>query len=168
MRAAIIDGFRRWKDFSGRSTRSEFWWFYALVLLSPIISILVSLTSSLALWSIDQPKLGQLSIIFSFAYLLLIPPMIAVSVRRMHDVGKSGWFNLVPIYSLYLHLQPAKEMGRIPGWILAEKTALVFVGLTLIPVLTDGLSEIAGTFFWSAIYLGIRFRNAKNLGNKDK
>ena len=166
MKSAVIDGFKRWKDFSGRSTRAEFWWFYALVLLSPIISIVVSLTSSLALWSIDQPKLGQLSVFFSFAYLLLIPPMIAVSVRRMHDVGKSGWFNLVPIYSLYLHLQPLKEMGRIPGWIFAERTALVFVGLTVIPVLTDGVSEIAGVFIWSAIYLGIRFRNAKKRDTK--
>ena len=82
----------------------------------------------------------------------------------MHDVGKSGWFNLVPIYSLYLHLQPSKEYGRIPGWIFAERTALVFMGLTVIPVITDGVSALTGLIFWSAIYVGIKLRNSKKNG----
>lgn len=161
MKSAIIDGLKRWKDYSGRSSRAQFWWFNALFLISPIISVLLSLTSSFALWSMDKRSLGQISIFFSFAYLILIPPMIAVSIRRMHDVGKSGWFNLVPIYSLYLHVQPSKELGRIPGWIFAEKAALVFLGATLIGFFIDGLSALGGTFVWSAIYLGLRAYNNK-------
>ena len=39
--------------------------------------------------------------IYSFATLL---PTIAVTIRRMHDVGKSGWFMLIPIYNLVLTL----------------------------------------------------------------
>ena len=35
-------------------------------------------------------------------YLAVIIPYIAVGVRRMHDVGKSGWFMLIPIYNLIL------------------------------------------------------------------
>jgi uncharacterized membrane protein YhaH (DUF805 family) len=35
-------------------------------------------------------------------------PTIAVAVRRMHDVGKSGWFILVPIYNLVLAVSPSK------------------------------------------------------------
>lgn len=42
------------------------------------------------------PLLGNL---YSFAVLI---PGIAVAVRRMHDVGKSGWFILIPIYNLIL------------------------------------------------------------------
>ena len=101
------------------------------------------------------------AILLPIMYLAIAPPSIAVSVRRMHDVGKSGWFNLVPLYSLYLHLQPAKELGRIPGWIFAERTALVIAGLTIISVVTNGVSAIGGFVFWSAIYLGIRFRNVR-------
>jgi uncharacterized membrane protein YhaH (DUF805 family) len=33
---------------------------------------------------------------------VLLIPSIAVAVRRMHDVGKSGWFVLIPIYGLIL------------------------------------------------------------------
>lgn len=166
MKRAILDGFKRWKDYSGRSTRSEFWWFQLLVVIWPIIAVLLSAVGIF----VGSGRVAQLASALLIPVLMLViaPPYIAVSVRRMHDVGKSGWFNLVPIYSLYLHLQPAKELGRIPGWIFAEKTALVFVGLTLIPVLTDGFSEIAGTFFWSAIYIGIRFRNSKSLGTRDE
>lgn len=159
MKESILDGFRRWKDYSGRSTRKQFWWFYLLVLLWPFGAVLLTF---LGLF-LGAGRLNQLAsaLFVPIMMLFILPPFIAVSVRRMHDVGKSGWFNLVPVYSLYLHLQPPKEMGRIPGWIFAERTALVFVGLTVIPVLTDGISEIAGVLFWGAIYLGIRFRNAK-------
>ena len=100
--------------------------------------------------------------------LVIAPPFIAVAVRRMHDVGKSGWFNLVPIYSFYLHLQPPKELGRIPGWIFVERTALVFVGIGATMVITDGVSEITGVLFWGAIYLAIKFRNFKKRDTKNE
>jgi len=37
-------------------------------------------------------------------------PTIAVAVRRMHDVGKSGWFVLVPIYNFILTVTPSKPV----------------------------------------------------------
>lgn len=163
MKDSILDGFRRWKDYSGRSTRKQFWWFQLVVLLWPLISgVLTLLTVFIGR---SEVPLGVIVSISPLSFLLIGPPFIAVSVRRMHDVGKSGWFNLVPIYSSYLHLQPAKELGRIQGWIFAERTALVFAGLTVIPVFTDGVSALTGVFFWSAIYIGIRVRNAKKNGS---
>lgn len=163
MKSAIIDGLKRWKDYSGRSSRAQFWWFQLLVIIWPFIALAFS---ALGIF-IGSGRVTQLASALLLPVLMLViaPPYVAVSVRRMHDVGKSGWFNLVPIYSLYLHLQPPKEMGRIPGWIFAERTALVFVGLTLIPVITDGVSALTGVFFWSAIYIGIRVRNAKKNGS---
>jgi uncharacterized membrane protein YhaH (DUF805 family) len=81
-----------WKNFAnfkGRATRSEYWLF---VLFNAIIFIILSQISLL----IDFP---YLSIIY---YLAILIPTLAVGVRRMHDVGKSGWFLLVPIYNLIL------------------------------------------------------------------
>jgi uncharacterized membrane protein YhaH (DUF805 family) len=40
--------------------------------------------------------------------LVAVLPTIAVAVRRMHDVGKSGWFVLVPIYNFVLLVTPSK------------------------------------------------------------
>jgi uncharacterized membrane protein YhaH (DUF805 family) len=46
-----------------------------------------------------DPEAGYVSIIYSLG---TIVPALAVSVRRMHDVGKSGWYILIPIYNLVL------------------------------------------------------------------
>ena len=75
--------------FSGRARRSEYWGFFLFHL---IISIAVASFGGLM-------DMTFLSTIYSLAVLI---PAIAVGVRRMHDVGKSGWFLLIPIYNLIL------------------------------------------------------------------
>jgi uncharacterized membrane protein YhaH (DUF805 family) len=88
-----------WKNFAnfkGRATRSEYWLF---VLFNAIIFIILSQISLL----IDFP---YLSIIY---YLAILIPTLAVGVRRMHDVGKSGWFLLVPIYNLILSVTDSQR-----------------------------------------------------------
>ncbi|MDP5198236.1 DUF805 domain-containing protein [Flavobacterium sp. DG2-3] len=83
--------FENYANFKGRARRREFWLF---TLLNIIISYgLLFLFMALA------PKLSIISTLYSFAVLL---PSIAVGVRRMHDVGKSGWYLLIPFYSLIL------------------------------------------------------------------
>jgi uncharacterized membrane protein YhaH (DUF805 family) len=107
MKSAIIDGLHRWKDFSGRSSRPQLWWFGLFYYLVVIGSQSVP---ALAMLAEPDGLLGFLFFALTFVWMLLIPSVIAVQVRRMHDVGKSGWFILVPIYSLYLYVQPsAKE-----------------------------------------------------------
>lgn len=73
--------------FSGRARRKEYWYF---VLFNVIISILINIL------------FGQRSTAEMLYSLAILIPSIAVGVRRMHDVGKSGWFLLIPIYNLVL------------------------------------------------------------------
>ena len=80
---------QNYATFSGRARRSEYWYF---VLFNVIISIALGFISGMMGISI-------LSNIYSLAILV---PSIAVGFRRMHDVGKSGWFLLIPIYNLIL------------------------------------------------------------------
>jgi uncharacterized membrane protein YhaH (DUF805 family) len=75
--------------FTGRASRAEYWYF---VLFNMIFSIGISILAGM----IRLPILGTL---YSLAVLI---PSIAVGVRRMHDVGKSGWFLLIPLYNLIL------------------------------------------------------------------
>jgi uncharacterized membrane protein YhaH (DUF805 family) len=79
----------KYAQFTGRSRRSEYWYF---ALFSTIISLILTFVGTAAKF----PLLGN---IYSLAVLI---PSIAVGVRRMHDVGKSGWFVLIPIYNLIL------------------------------------------------------------------
>ena len=76
-------------NFGGRARRSEYWYF---VLFNIIISFVLGFIGGLS-------DFTWLSNLYSIAILV---PSIAVGVRRMHDVGKSGWFLLIPIYNLIL------------------------------------------------------------------
>ncbi|MCR9100340.1 MAG: DUF805 domain-containing protein [bacterium] len=75
--------------FEGRARRKEYWMF---VLFNMLVSFAVGFVDGLT-------GIGYLGLIYSLGVLI---PSIAVGVRRMHDVGKSGWFLLIPIYNLIL------------------------------------------------------------------
>jgi len=163
MKSAIIDGFKRWNDYSGRSSRSQFWWFYLFVFISPFITALISMAFTVIFAALGQQDLSRLSIIFFGFYILNAPVFIAVGIRRMHDVGKSGWIILVPFYNFYLFVQPALEKGRIPNWILAERVALGFVGILIISIISSlfgrDVDSFSSLIFWLVIYLLIRRKN---------
>jgi uncharacterized membrane protein YhaH (DUF805 family) len=80
---------KKYAVFTGRARRAEYWYF---TLFSSIISIVLSGIGA----AMDTPLISSL---YSFAVLI---PSLAVAVRRVHDVGKSGWFILIPIYNLIL------------------------------------------------------------------
>ena len=88
---------KKYVQFSGRARRSEYWYFF---LFSAIISIVLAVVDYfMGTRTADGFGKGTLGNIYSVAVLL---PSIAVAVRRMHDVGKSGWFVLIPIYNFIL------------------------------------------------------------------
>ncbi|MBK5720561.1 DUF805 domain-containing protein [Dysgonomonas sp. Marseille-P4677] len=85
-------------DFNGRARRKEYWMYalvYGIIYIALYILAIILAFISGTLASI----VFGLLVIFLLAVLV---PTIAVGVRRMHDVGKSGWFLLVPIYNLIL------------------------------------------------------------------
>ena len=81
-------------NFNGRARRAEFWW-YALA--NVVVAIIAMTLDSVLGTNIEPLPYGYVYIIYSLAVFL---PGLAVGVRRLHDVGKSGWFYfiiLVPI-----------------------------------------------------------------------
>lgn len=81
--------FQNFANFNGRARRSEYWYF---VLFNIIASVLVAVLSS----AIKIPVIYLIYVLIAFL------PGLAVGIRRMHDVGKSGWFILIPFYNLVL------------------------------------------------------------------
>jgi uncharacterized membrane protein YhaH (DUF805 family) len=69
--------FAKYVDFEGEASRSEFWWFF---LFTGVVSFALALVSN------------KLSGLFSLAVLV---PFIAVTVRRLHDTNRSGWWVLI-------------------------------------------------------------------------
>ena len=88
---ALKDGFNRFADFSGVSSRSQYWYFILGTTIATVIA---------------QVSFGDFG--GNLVSIITLLPTIAVAVRRMHDVGKSGWFILIPIYNLILVLSPSK------------------------------------------------------------
>ena len=83
---------QHYADFEGRARRSEYWYF-------TLFSTIISWTLSFGGIAILGESGAYLSTIYSLAILI---PAIALGIRRMHDVGKSGWYVLIPIYNLIL------------------------------------------------------------------
>ena len=82
---------KHYVDFSGRARRAEYWWF---VLPFFITSFVLGFIDGF-IGTVDAfTGLGLLSTIYVLALLL---PGVTVGMRRMHDVGRSGWWQLVPI-----------------------------------------------------------------------
>lgn len=83
---------KQYTDFNGRARRSELWYFV-------LFNFVAGLVLGLVAWLLGT---NLLSNIYSLAVFI---PSIAVWVRRMHDIGKSGWWVLlclVPLVNLYL------------------------------------------------------------------
>lgn len=83
---------RRYADFSGRSRRKEYWMFTLGVVIATLVLAIVE--GVLGLSGMVAGVYGPISTLF---FLGLIVPSIAVQVRRMHDLDKSGWWVLIAL-----------------------------------------------------------------------
>ncbi|GMR18917.1 MAG: hypothetical protein BMS9Abin34_039 [Patescibacteria group bacterium] len=86
---------KKYAVFSGRARRAEYWYF---VLFNIIIALVLGLIEGVAGIASGTDE----SVLNAIYQLAILVPSVAVGVRRMHDVNKSGWFLLIPIYNLIL------------------------------------------------------------------
>lgn len=91
MMSLYIQAFRKYAVFSGRASRSEYWSFVLIHIPILIGSYL------LLLRSIDFPDFieGMIGIV-SIYYIATPIPWLALTVRRLHDTGRSAWWLLIP------------------------------------------------------------------------
>jgi uncharacterized membrane protein YhaH (DUF805 family) len=111
---SAIETLKKYADFNGRASREEFWCFFAFVIIANAVASFVGLL------------LGALMLSGIFGLLLVIP-QVAVAVRRLHDLGKSGRELVVPCVMLL-----AVPLAFAFRGILPKIVALGFLGLTLL------------------------------------
>ncbi len=77
---------KKYAVFNGRASRSEYWYFFLFnAIISSVLALLVVV-----------PKIGLLFALIRIIYVLaVIIPSLAVSIRRLHDIGKSGWWYFI-------------------------------------------------------------------------
>ena len=91
---AVKSAYSNYANFKGRASRSEFWWFYLF-----FVVVYIALGILAGMMGEAGGILGIVVLVFVLGSLI---PFIALAARRMHDSDKSGWFQLIPFYSLYL------------------------------------------------------------------
>ena len=98
--------YRRYAEFSGRSRRKEYWMFYLLIVIFlTVLSVIMSMGAPTVDPLTGQVSGGGMMTTVGGGLLLLfgvgtIIPSLAVSIRRMHDQDKSGWFLLLALIPL--------------------------------------------------------------------
>ena len=93
--------FKKFVDFKGRASRSEYWWF---TLFTSIISIPSYLPNE------------TVQVLSGLGSLIILLPMLAVTVRRFHDINKSGWLvliSLIPLIGAIILLVMLIERGTL-------------------------------------------------------
>jgi uncharacterized membrane protein YhaH (DUF805 family) len=74
-----LRAFKKYADFKGRDNRPQYWYFF---LFNFIVSLILSLIAE------------ELASIY---FLAIFVPSLAISIRRLHDIGKSGWWILISL-----------------------------------------------------------------------
>jgi uncharacterized membrane protein YhaH (DUF805 family) len=86
----------KYATFSGRAQRSEFWWWILFVFILQIVLQIID-NAVLGFDTVSGDSVGPLS---GIATLALLIPNLAVGARRLHDTGRSGWWQLLVLIPL--------------------------------------------------------------------
>lgn len=98
---------KNYAQFTGRASRQEYWMFVLFNMIFAIVAIVLDNVMGLIIAGLPY---GPIYMIYAFAIIL---PATAVCVRRLHDIGKSGWMifiSLIPVIgSIWLLILACKE-----------------------------------------------------------
>ena len=137
---AIRSGFNNYANFKGRATRAEYWWW---ALFSLIVQIVTS----------GQNAIGDL------IGLVILLPSVAVTIRRLHDTNRRGWWFALPIGSLGLAFITFMAFAVSTAFSLVDPSewdpqnlydggsfiAILIIVLALISAVTTGVANFVFT-----------------------
>jgi uncharacterized membrane protein YhaH (DUF805 family) len=96
---AVRRGFTKYATFSGRASRAEYWWWAlfttAVLLVLGIPALVLGIATSPDGGDTPGPAGVPFLVVMGLFYLAILVPSIALTVRRLHDGGFSGWLVLL-------------------------------------------------------------------------
>ena len=119
---------RRYAVFNGRSRRSEFWWF---AILSGILGLLLD--------SVDMAMGSEIGLVGGIYNLALVIPSLSVTVRRLHDIDRSGWWLMIfviPMVAFFavggLSFTEETQIEEMTGELIAATSAMLLSCIVLL------------------------------------
>ena len=97
---AVRSGYQNYVTFSGRASRSAFWWW---VLFQVVASVAIALIFGGGHMQMDQASMQmhyQGGLVYNLWSLANFLPALSVGIRRLHDIDKSGWWSLIALVPL--------------------------------------------------------------------
>jgi uncharacterized membrane protein YhaH (DUF805 family) len=106
---SVKSGLTNYANFQGRASRSEFWWF---ALFCAIIGLVAGVTDAALFGVTDPQETGPAGVVANLALLI---PSLSIGARRLHDVDRSGWWQLIMLtiigiaLLIYWFIKPGDE-----------------------------------------------------------
>ena len=114
---AISICFKKYFNFEGRASKSEFWYFY-------LFGVIVLFAAGVLIGMLLPTDESYDTLVFWVIYLPLFFPIIAVTARRIHDFGRSGWMQCIFIPGFIV----AEILSyNAAGWVIYIATLVLFV-----------------------------------------
>lgn len=135
----FISALKKYAIFKGRSSRKEFWYF---ALFNVIFSIIATILDSILGTS---KTLNPYGLIGGIYYLGMIIPGIAVAVRRLHDVNKSGWMYLILaipqilLFGIIIYLGISTKMDPIAIGLFFQSINIIIYIILMLASLAGGI-----------------------------
>ena len=114
---------KRYAQFSGRAPRAEYWWFFLFLVIAYIIAMIID-------GAIGRRLVGPYGVVAGLLWLAVIIPTIAVGVRRLHDIDRTGWWMLGPIVPYVIGFAivgPAMLNPENPPALAAAGAGMIFM-----------------------------------------
>ena len=92
-----IAALKKYAVFQGRAQRKEYWFFILFYLIFMVVAFIVDAVLGTEYYVDEFESIGLFATLYSLA---MIVPSLAVTVRRLHDVGRSGWWILISLIPL--------------------------------------------------------------------
>ena len=167
---AFVLGIKNYANFKGRASRSEYWRFMAgMMMVQGVLGVVAILCKGVGLYNFES----IIDTITLLVTLFFVIPNIAITARRMHDIGRSGWtqiISFIPIIGLFIFLtyelrrgdQGENAYGERTGYIpvtsdISKETGLEetpsrrqdwIMGITIFLIQSIQIADIVGELLW--------------------
>ena len=170
---AFVLGIKNYANFKGRASRSEYWRFMAgMMMVQGTLGVVAILCKGIGLYNFES----IIDTITLLVTLFFVIPNIAITTRRMHDIGRSGWTQLIsfiPVIGFFVFLtyelrrgdQGENAYGERTGYIpvtadISKETGLEetpsrrqdwIMGITIFLIQSIQIADIVGELLWFGI-----------------